>query len=408
MVNATRVERRAPTTKRGAFATAALLAMTTAALVACGGSGEEASPPVEPNPPVTPAVVGLMAGSETERGYVDGPALQARFGDFFTFLSYRPNGELLILDNHSVRQLTLTGDVVTLAGDGQAGFADGQGHAARFNRPQSAVVAPDGNVYVADAENHLVRKLSPDGTVTTFAGQPGICGNTDGLGTAATLCQPTSLALDGSGNLYVSEETRHSTLRAINGWAFERSSANPIRKITPTGLVSTFVAKASEYPSNFTVVSGATVAYLPVRLAANAQGAVDAADPNDHVIRRYLPDGTSAVFSGVVTGAQGDGFSFATNRGVVDGSATEAKFQMGGPFTKGADGAYYLMSSRSPGDEALVIRRVQDDGSVSTVMTVPGCESNGCGGAGLTRDASGAFVVAVRRPSNATGIYRYP
>ena len=383
-----------------------LVAMAVAGLVACGGSDDDTTAPVEPQPPVTPAVVGLMAGSESEAGYVDGPALQARFGYALSSLSYRPSGELLFVDNHAVRQLSKAGEVVTLAGDGQPGNVDGKGRSARFNKPSSAVAAPDGTVYVADTENHLVRKLTPDGTVTTFAGQPGVCGNSDGPGVAATLCMPTNLALDAAGNLYVAEETVDP--RPLAGSVTQRSSANPIRKITPAGQVSTFAAKASEYPSNFATIVG-IVAYRPVSLAPNALGAVDAADPNDHVVRRYLPDGTSTVLSGVVTGVQGPTYPAATNAGWVDGSATEAKFGYEiQSLVRGTDGASYLLDQRSPGDNALLIRRVKDDGSVSTVMTVPGCASH-CKGAGLTRDASGAFVLAlVRSEPFSAGIYRYP
>ena len=135
-----------------------------------------------------------------------------------------------------------------------------------------------GNTYVADTDNHLVRKISAAGAVTTLAGKPGVCGNQDGAGSAATLCRPASIAVDKAGNVYVAE-VRESTTHS--------SVANPIRKIAPTGEVTTLTSKASQNPTLVFISGPAIEIYRPVLLATDSTGVLYAADPNDHVIRRY-------------------------------------------------------------------------------------------------------------------------
>ena len=120
-------------------------------------------------------------------------------------------------------------------------YLDASGTAARFNVPQAVAVDAAGNAYVADAGNHLVRKIDAAGNVTTLAGKVGVCGNADGTGTAATLCSPTSIAVDREGNVFVSEWAPN--LQDIS----QTPTGNPIRKITPAGVVTTVVFRASQY-----------------------------------------------------------------------------------------------------------------------------------------------------------------
>src|SRR5437870_3963872 len=114
--------------------------------------------------------------------------------------------------------------VVTLAGSppriGGSGSADGTGNAARFNFPTGVAFDNSGNVYVADTYNNTVRKINPAGLVTTLAGSAGEFGSADGIGTAAGFSGPQAVAVDGSGNVYVTD--------------FSNST---IRKITPAGVV---------------------------------------------------------------------------------------------------------------------------------------------------------------------------
>lgn len=102
------------------------------------------------------------------------------------------------------------------------GSSDGQGAAARFNSPVGVAVAPDGAIYVADSFNNTIRRVTPDGTVSTIAGLAGEFGFVDGTSDAARFNGPTGIAVDAAGNLYVAD--------LLN---------NAVRKVTPAGVVTT-------------------------------------------------------------------------------------------------------------------------------------------------------------------------
>src|SRR5262249_34743891 len=127
-------------------------------------------------------------------------------------------------ENHTIRKITPTGVVSTLAGKaGQSGTADGSGGAARFNFPCGVAVDSAGNLFVADTYNHTIRKVTSNGEVTTLSGSPGVSGTDNNTGTRARFNTPRGVAVDGTGNLYAADTG--------NGL---------IRKITPAGVVSIF------------------------------------------------------------------------------------------------------------------------------------------------------------------------
>jgi sugar lactone lactonase YvrE len=149
----------------------------------------------------------LVAGDPAERGSADGPARDARF-KAPSHLVFDAAGNLYVTDagNHTVRRISPQGVVSTVAGlAGQAGDADGVGAAARFSTPGDLAVAPDGSVYVADIRNRAVRRLAPDGAVTTFIRAGG----------TATLAEPTALAIGPGGRLlYIADGTQNVLWRA--------------------------------------------------------------------------------------------------------------------------------------------------------------------------------------------------
>lgn len=137
-------------------------------------------------------------------GTADGSLAQARFG-YLTAIAIDASGNLYLADsrNHNVRKITPAGVVTTLAGTtGVAGDADGQGSAASFNGPRGIAIDKAGNVYVADTENNLIRRISSTGQVTTVAGKRGLTGNTLGAFDGA-LNRPMGLTLDANGALLV-------------------------------------------------------------------------------------------------------------------------------------------------------------------------------------------------------------
>lgn len=179
------------------------------------------------------------------------------------------------------------GTVTTFAGSIQ-GFADGTGSAAQFNIPSGIVKDATGNLFVCDRDNHRIRKITPAGVVTTFAGST--MGFTNGTGTAAQFNQPYCITIDGSGNLYVGDRINHA-----------------IRKITPAGVVSTLAGNGT--PGNVNGTGSAAQFNEPLGVAADAAGNIYVADYINGLIRKVTPSGVVTTFinSGQVFGVAVDG-----------------------------------------------------------------------------------------------------
>ncbi len=155
-------------------------------------------------PPYRVTTLAGYAGSGTS----DGVGEAAMF-DTPHDLAVDGAGNVYVADtyNSTIRKITPEGAVTTWAGTaGVDGIADGAGASARFNRPLGIAATADGTVFVADSLNHVIRVISPSGVVSTFAGSPGVPGNTNGVGNAARFDLPTGLAYDAAaGVLYVTD-----------------------------------------------------------------------------------------------------------------------------------------------------------------------------------------------------------
>ncbi len=165
--------------------------------------------------------VTTFAGLAGVSGSDDGTGSEARF-NYPTDMAIDDQANLYVVDvkDHTVRKITPGAVVTTLAGvPKKAGFKDGAGDQALFNKPRGVAADEAGNVFVADGLNRRIRKITPDGVVSTFAGS-GVAGHKDGTGTGATFGAVAGMGIDLSENLYVCDDD------------------NSIRKITPAAVVT--------------------------------------------------------------------------------------------------------------------------------------------------------------------------
>lgn len=282
-----------------------------------------------------------LAGLPGGLGNVDGAGEAARFCQP-TSVAFDAAGNLYVADyyNYAVRKVAPDGSVTTLAGCvGEPGSSDGVGSAARFDRPAGLAVDGAGTVYVADSGNHTVRKVSPDGAVSTLAGRAGEAGSTDATGRDARFRSPMDVAVDGAGNVYVADAYNHV-----------------VRKITAAGAVSTLAGqvelKSGATVGGFADGKGAAARFrTPRGVAVDGAGNVYVSDTENALIRKVLPDGTVRTLAG---GAGSAGYANGTN-GV-------ARFSNPQGLCVDASGNVFVADTGN-----LVIRRVSPSGLVSTV-----------------------------------------
>jgi sugar lactone lactonase YvrE len=287
----------------------------------------------------TSGTVTTMAGVASAYGWVDGPAASARFNGP-AGLAFVPSGRLAIADeyNHAVRLLDLTQGLSTFAGaPSQAGNVNAFADSARFSGPQGVVVDGLGNAYVADYGNSSIRKVDPTGQTTTLAGTAGLAaptglaldaagnlfitditnhnlvritpagvmstfaglagtpGSADGTGTTARFNFPNMVAVDASGNLFVSETGNHT-----------------IRKVTPGGVVTTLAGLAGT--ADLVDGVGAAARFnMPTGLAVDAGGNLFVGDMNNNRIRKITPAGavTTLTLSAFINWPRGLAFDAA-------------------------------------------------------------------------------------------------
>ena len=226
---------------------------------------------------ITPAgVVTTFVGNGT-CAIFDGMGTAARVC-FPTAIASDAAGNLYLADygNNAIRKITLAGEVTTIAGNGLCGSSDGTGSVARFCTPAGITVDTSGDLYVADTGNQIIRKiLMPFGTVTPIAGTVGPpgppCGGMDGIGTAAVFCNPSGIAMDAAGNLYVSDTQNHA-----------------IRKITPSLVVSTFAGVLGSAGS--ADGTGAAARFnIPFGLAVDPANNLYVGDTTNSTVRKITP-----------------------------------------------------------------------------------------------------------------------
>ncbi|MCV2355727.1 gluconolaconase [Paucibacter sp. B2R-40] len=217
------------------------------------------------------ARIGLTAG-DGHAGVQDGPAAKARFADPYG-LAISPGGTIFVADggaSNRIRSISSAGLVTALAG-GEEGFKDGLGAAAQLHTPSGLALDAAGNLYVADTGNHAIRKISPQGLVTTLAGK-GRPGFRDGAGTQALFNGPIGVAVDAQGLVYVADTYN-----------------DRIRVITPEGQVSTLAG--AKLPGFKDGMGSAARFDTPGALAVDASGVIWVADTRNDAVRRITPQG---------------------------------------------------------------------------------------------------------------------
>lgn len=280
----------------------------------------------------TPNSIYLIAGGT--QGTSDGTGPAAQFSNSSYGISANPDGNLYVVDTESdtIRKITPAGVVSTLAGmAGVEGSADGTGAAARFFIPIFSAADAAGNLYIADQLNHTIRKVTTAGVVSTVAGMAGVSGSADGTGTAALFRFPTGIAVDASGNLYVSD-----------------SGSYTIRKITPAGLVSTLAGMAG-VTGSADGVGGAARFNVPLAVTADPAGNLYVSDTLNRTIRKITPAGLVSTLAGTPGLAGSD-----------DGTGPAARFQEPLGIALDSAGNVYVADDQR-------IRKITPGGAVTSV-----------------------------------------
>ncbi|MBU6429173.1 MAG: hypothetical protein KGR26_09205, partial [Cyanobacteria bacterium REEB65] len=186
-----------------------------------------------------------------------------------------------------LRKISPAGIVTTLAGNGIAGYADGASSSAEFSEPQDIALDSQGNIYLSDYNNNVIRKISPAGWVSTYAGN-GTPGLTNGATSSAQFAGPTGLAMDASGNLYVADRLN-----------------NAIREISASGVVSTLAGSGAAADA----AGAGTSAEIdhPIEMAMDGAGNLYVGTLGRHVMKVSTSTGATTIFAGNGSDAAVDG-----------------------------------------------------------------------------------------------------
>jgi len=270
--------------------------------------------------------------------FLDGPAAVALFSEP-SGVGFDSFSNLYVADvgNNCIRKITPAGMVSTFAGSPVTnGAVDNTGTNALFFHPTALVVDGGGNIFVADTDNSAIRKISPAGIVTTLAGQAGISGSTDGTNSSARFGSPQAIAIDGSGNLYVAD-----------------ASFNTLRRLAPVGTnwVVTTIGGVAGVHGSYDGDGTNALFFGPQGLAADANGNLYIADTENNTLRlgqiaqTVLPKLQITSFAGQVIlswPVSASGFNLETTAQLFPGAAWV-------PLTNGVaiSGANYVLTNNA-------------------------------------------------------------
>jgi uncharacterized repeat protein (TIGR01451 family) len=378
---------------------------------------------------ITPTgIVTTLAGLAGTGGVANGTGSDARFGSL-NGIAVDKLGNVYVTDGtyHIVRKITRAGVVTTLAGTpGAVGSADGTGSAARFHIPFGITVDTAGNLYVTDQNNQTIRKITPAGVVTTIAGSAGAVGSADGSGSAARFDYPAGIAVDSVGNLYVADTYNYTIRKITQGGSVSTFAGTPgvsgsangtgssaqfiypygvavsgenvyvadtwnctIRKITSAGTVTT-VAGMPRVPGAANGTGSAAQFNYPYGLSANNTGTIYVADSNNKEIRKITSAGAVSTLAGSATSDVG-------GVGSSNGSGRAARFNYPNGVAVSGTTVYVADSTNN------MIRKITSTGVVTSVAGAAGVfgSADGIGSAsrfyypyGVAADKAGNVYVA--------------
>ena len=335
-------------------------------LVSCSNNNNSTPSPNNSTPVTNNSQVTTLAGNGN-KGISNGLGTQSSF-NFPTDVVSDISGNIFVADqeNHVIRKISPAGIVTIFAGSGSLGYTDGTGQSATFNSPQSLTIDASGNIYVADTGNNRIRKISPTGIVSTIAGS-GNYGSANGVGISAEFSFPRGITIDNLGNIYVTDY-------------------NLIRKIAPNGTTTTFAGSGQSGSSN----GAGTLAsfYMLSDIAIGSDGYLYVADAGNNLIRKISPNGFVTTFAG------------NGNIGSTDGIGTNAFFNI--PNGIAIDGSGNILIGDTGNN---LIRKITSSGVVSTLAGTGAIGSfNGSlittsfyHPVGITFDQSGNIYIADHR-----------
>jgi sugar lactone lactonase YvrE len=323
---------------------------------------------------ITPAgFVTTLAGPDGSYGSADGPALNARFNEPYA-VAVDGASNIFVADtfNHTIREISAAGTVTTLAGlAGVSGSSNGTNGAARFNQPTGVALDAADDLYVADFENSIVRKITPGaGTnwvVSTLAGVAGVASFANGPAAGALFNHPFAVAVDGASNVFLTDYGNQV-----------------VRLITAAGQVST--CAGSPGAAGYRDAAGTNALFdNPAGLALDGLGNVYVADSGNDVVRKIAPGGATTTLAGM---------------GGVPGASNGTPGLLNAPQGVAVDGGGNVFVSDTANN---ILRRIASGGGLTTLAATAGFagSADGPGPAaqfdspiGIALDASGAVYMA--------------
>jgi RHS repeat-associated protein len=342
------------------------------------GTGERQSAVGSPTPTTITTVAGN--GSSATPWLSGDGGLATETGLTFPYgIDVGPDGSLYIADAGipRIRRVRPDGIITTVAGDGTPGYSGDRGPAtqAKLSGPADVALAPDGSLYIADTNNNRIRRVGPDGIITPMAGDgsPGYSGD-GGPAPAAKLSRPSGVTVGSDGSLYIAD-----------------TDNNRIRRVGPDGIITTV---AGDGHPGYTTASPqgdggpATKAVVgaPWEVAVGPEGSLYIVDTYNHSIRRVGPDGIITTVAGKISGPGFSGAGFSGDGGL----ATAAALQDPRGVAVGPEGSLYIADTSN-----LRIRRVVPDGIITTVA--------GNGTPGFSGDGGAPTAASLSLPRIALG-----